>query len=393
MSVQPLAGIRVLEVAAYISGPYATAILAALGAEVVKIEPIEGEAFRIGKDDRSPYFVQYNAGKKSVALNLKSLEGRDLIYRMLPDFDVLVENMRPGKMEQLGLGPDTCRAINAALVYVSISGFGSGGVLRDRPAYDSIGQAIGGMYTIMNDPGEVRLTGTCMADLITGLNTAMGIMAALLGRERQGTGTHIETSVFEAVSTLTIDALTQARDRNMDPVRQTRHPQAQNFCLQTASGDFIVMHLSSSQKFWASLMQAAGRGDMVDDPRYAIYTNRVDPDNYRAIVAALEAEFIKLPREEWERRLADADVPFAPALTMRQIFDHPQAKWLQMFGETPSKQALVRPPWRFDGERPERNSPAPQIGGNTREVLRALLDESELDILTGKGVIPPMRND
>lgn len=388
MMAQPLAGIRVLELAAYISGPYATAILAALGAEVVKIEPLDGEAFRIGMADRSPYFVQYNAGKKSMALNLKSKEGRDLVCRMLSDFDVLVENMRPGKMDQLGLGANECRRINPNLVYVSISGFGSGGDLRDRPAYDSIGQAIGGMYTIMNDPGDVRLTGTCVADLITGVNTAMGIMAALLGRERQGQGVHVETSVFEAVSTLTIDAMTQARDRDMDPVRQTRHPQAQNFCLKTASDDFIVMHLSSSQKFWRSLMQAAGRDDMIDDPRYATYASRVEPENYRAIVAALEAEFVKFPRGEWERRLAEADVPFAPALTMREIYDHPQAQWLEMFGETPGGQTLIRPPWRFDGDRPERSKAAPRIGSSTRDILRELLDESEIDALASNGVIP-----
>ena len=387
MSSLPLAGIKVLEFAAYISGPYAGAILSALGAEVVKIEPLEGEAFRIGLNAASPYFVQYNAGKKSVAINLKSEDGKGLVRRMLPDFDVLIENMRPGKMDQLNLGAVACKEINPGLVYVSISGFGSGGDLRDRPAYDSIGQAIGGMYTIMNDPGDVRLTGTCMADLITGVNTAMGIMAALLGRERRGGGCHVETSVFEAMSTLTIDAMTQSRDRDMDPVRQTRHPQAQNFCLETASGDFIVMHLSSSQKFWRGLMQAAGREDMIDDQRYATYASRVIPENYLAIVAALEVEVRKLTRGEWEQKLTAADVPFAPALTMREIYQHPQAQWLQLFGNTPDNQALVRPPWRFDGERPDRNATAPQIGLDTRDVLAAWLPGSEIDALFDRGII------
>lgn len=387
MTAQPLAGIRVLELAAYISGPYATAVLASLGAEVVKIEPLQGEAFRIGQNDQSAYFVQYNAGKKSVALNLKAPEARELVQRMVPGFDVLVENMRPGKAAQLGLGEAECRALNPQLVYTSVSGFGSSGEWRDRPSYDSIGQAMGGIYTFMNDPGDTRLTGTCMADLITGVNVAMGVMAGLLGRERQGHGTLVETSVFEAVSTITIDAMTQAMDRDMDPVRQTRHPQAQNFCLECAGGDFIVMHLSSSQKFWRALMRVIGREDLADEPYFATYADRVRPEAYFSIAGVLKTAFLERSREEWERLLAEADVPFAPALTMREIRHHPQSEELQMYGETPDGRTLVRPPWRFDGERPERDAPAPAIGADTRAVLREFADEDELDALAAKGVI------
>jgi formyl-CoA transferase len=377
MNGAPLAGIRVLELAAYISGPYATSLLAALGADVVKIEPPEGEAFRIGMDNRSPFFAQYNAGKRSVSVNLKSAEGIALVKELLPHFDVVVENMRPGKLASLGLGEDVCRAINPRLVYVSISGFGSGGNMADRPAYDSIGQAIGGMYTMMNDPGDVKLTGTCMADLITGMSTALGITVSLLGRERREGrgGVYLETSVMEAVSTLTIDALTQALDGDFDPVRQTRHPQAQNFCLKTASGDYIVMHLSSSQKFWRGLVRAAGREDLTNDPRYDTYVKRVVPETYHDIVALLAVEFIKLPRDEWERRLTEADVPFAPALTVRQVASHPQIAWHKLLTKDDNGKGLVRPPWRFDGERPARGDHVPRIGEHTREVLAEFLGQ------------------
>lgn len=387
MTGRPLSGIRVLELSAYIAGPYATSILATLGAEVIKIEPIKGDAFRIGQNNKSPYFVQYNAAKKSVAVDLKSDEGRTIVEKLVGAVDVLVENMRPGKLDQLGLSKAHCSALNPALVYASVSGFGSGGEWRDRPSYDSIGQAMGGIYTFMNDPGDVRLTGTCIADLITGVNTAMGIMAALLGRERSGRGTHLETSVFEAVSTLTIDAMTQALDRNSNPVRQTRHPQAQNFCLETKSRDFIVLHLSSSQKFWQNLMRAVGRADLIDDPRFLTYASRVDPENYAVIADVLRGEFLKRSRAEWEDALAKADVPYAPALTMLEIHEHPQAQWLDMFGTTPEGQTLVRPPWRFDGKRPERNEAAPRIGADTRKVLSAFIDEAELDRLAKLGVI------
>ncbi len=374
MAHKPLQGIRVLEIAAYISGPYAGAILASLGAEVVKIEPPGGEAFRRNDGNRSAYFVQYNVGKKSVALDLKAAPAIEAIKATLPRFDVLIENMRPGKMNQLGLGADICRAIKPRLVYTAVSGFGSGGPLVDRPAYDSIGQSIGGLYSIMNDPGDVRLTGTCMADLITGINVALGILAALVGCPGAGgRGVHIETSVMEAVSTLTIDALTQGFDEGLDPVRQTRHPQAQNFCLRTASGDSITMHLSSSEKFWRALLRATGRDDLLADPRFTRFQDRVIPEHYFIIKGIMEAEFIRHPRDEWERRLTAADVPYAPALTIREVARHPQMEWLGMMDESDNGRALVRAPWRFDGTRPERDHHAPHVGEHTREVLTELL--------------------
>jgi crotonobetainyl-CoA:carnitine CoA-transferase CaiB-like acyl-CoA transferase len=385
----PLTGIKVLEIAAYISGPYAGSLLAALGAEVVKIEPPDGEAFRIGRNEASPYFRQYNSGKKSVALDLKSEQGVSVVKSLLPRYDVLIENMRPGKLNALGLGAEVCRAINPQLIYASVSGFGSGGPLRDRPAYDSIGQSFGGVYTVMNDNDDVRLTGTCIADLISGVSTTAGILAALVGRDRGSGGTQIETSVLESMSLLTVDALTQAFDADLDPVRETRHPQAQNFCLKTASGNFISMHLSSSERFWKSLARAVGREDLLKDARYNLYAERTKPENFAFIKKVMEEEFIKRPRDEWERRLTDADVPFAPALTMREVISHPQTEWLGLFNRQSPDFALVQPPWRFDGTRAARDGRAPRIGEHTLEVLREVRSSEELEsLLKGKAISP-----
>lgn len=385
----PLEGIRVLEIAAYISGPYAGALLAGLGAEIVKIEPPEGEPFRIGKGTGSPFFAQYNAGKKSVAIDLKFTDSIEAIKLLLPSCDVLIENMRPGKLASLGLGTDECRRINPQLIYTSISGFGSGGPMMDRPAYDSIGQALGGLYTVMNDTGHVRLNGTCLADLVTAITTTTGILATLVRRERAPgqEGAHLDTSVLEAVSTLTIDAMTQALDTGTDPVRDTRHPQAQNFCLKTASGDCIVMHLSSSQKFWRALMCVVGREDLIDDLRFRSYADRTIPANYRVINEILEQEFSRFPRREWERRLAEADIPFAPALTMREVASHPQVEWLHLLDRGSNGDALVLPPWRIDGVRPSRGGNVPRVGEHTRQVLSEVLTSQELDSLAAKGVI------
>ncbi|GAA4353680.1 CaiB/BaiF CoA-transferase family protein [Variovorax defluvii] len=389
MKAQPLAGIRVLEVGAYISAPYAGVILASLGAEVVKVEPPEGEAFRRGEGNRSAYFIQYNSGKKSVAVNLKSKAGVSLVKSLVPRFDVLIENMRPGKMAALGLGEAACRELNPGLIYASISGFGSGGPWVDRPAYDTIGQSIGGIYSIMNDAHDRRLTGTCIADLITGISSAMGVLAALLGRERSPdrTGTLMETSLLEAMSTLTIDAMTQAYETDTDPVRNSRHPQAQNFCLETADGGGITMHLSVSQKFWRALARVIGREDLIDDPRYRTYDDRRVPAHYEELVRIVKEAFAKRPRSEWERLLTEEDVPFAPVLTMHEVAEHEQTRWLELMGPTVCGLPMVRPPWRFDGARPARSELRAEVGEHTHEVLREVCSESELKALAAAGDI------
>lgn len=389
MKSQPLAGIRVLEVGAYISAPYAGAFLASLGAEVVKIEPPEGEAFRRGEQNRSPYFIQYNSGKKSVAVNLKSKTGVGLVKSLVPRFDVLIENMRPGKMAALGLGEDVCRAINPGLVYASISGFGSGGPWRDRPAYDTIGQSMGGIYSVMNDANHLRLTGTCIADLITGVTSAMGILAALLGRERSADrqGALMETSLLEAISTLTVDAMTQAFEDNQSPVRNSRHSQAQNFCLPTKSGGGITMHLSVSQKFWGALARVIDREDLISDPRFRTYDDRRVPAHYEEIVRIVAEAFTKRTRGEWEQLLAAADVPFAPVLTMHEVVDHEQTQWLGLLGPKVDAVPLMRPPWRFDGVRPSRSDQPALVGEHTREVLREVCSDGDLDALAASGDI------
>jgi len=387
VKAQPLAGIRVLEVGAYISAPYAGVILAALGAEVVKVEPPEGEAFRRGEDNRNAYFIQYNSGKKSVAINLKSKKGAALVKSLVPKFDVLIENMRPGKMAALGLGEPECRSLNPGLVYASISGFGSGGPWVDRPAYDTIGQSIGGIYSIMNDADHRRLTGTCMADLITGVGSAMGILAALLGRERSPDrkGALMETSLHEAISLLTIDAMTQAYETGVDPVRTSRHPQAQNFCLDCADGGAITMHLSVSQKFFANLMRMIGRPELVDNPHYATYDARRVPEHYEELVRIMQKAFRQKPRAEWERLLVEADVPFAPVLTMHEVAEHEQTQWLGLMGPTVAGLPMVRPPWRFDGARPQRSELRARVGEHTREVLREICADADIDAMIAAG--------
>lgn len=385
---KPLTGIRVLELGAYISGPYCGSLLVSLGAEVVKVEPPKGgDAFRRGVDTGSAYFVQYNAGKKSLAVDLKSPDGVALVKALVPQFDVIIENNRPGKMAALGLGIEEIHKINPSIVYSSVSGFGDGGPWRDRAAYDSIGQSMGAFYSIMNDAGDARLSGTCIGDLVTALTATMGILAALTGRglDSQRRGADVRTSLVEAMSTLTIDAITQMFESGETPTRESRHPQAQNFCLQTGDDGAITLHLSSSQKFWLALTEAMERPDLAQDVRFATYFERMA--NYFELRPIVEAEFRKRDREEWERRLIECDVPFAPVLTAKELITHPQTEWLEIMEPERDGLALVRAPWRFSGKRPERPFRAPRIGEHSREIALSVLGHEEAERLLARGVI------
>ena len=383
----PLKGIKVLELGAYIAGPYCGSLLASLGADVVKVESPSGDAFRRGVGTGSHYFVQYNAGKRSIAVNLKDPRGLSLVKSMLPEFDVFIENSRPGKTAELGLGPEVCHAINPGLVYSTASGFGEGGAWRDRAAYDAIGQSMGGLYSVMSEAGQPQLSGTCVGDLITAMSSTMGILAGLVGRglDRQERGTLTQTSLLEAVSAITIDAMTLYTETRSVPTRQSRHPQAQCFCLMTASGDAITVHVSSRQKFWLAFTRAMDRVDLAEDPRFISYPERME--NYFALKPIVEAEFLKRDRREWEARLIAEDVPFAPVLTMEDWATHPQTEHLELLEPERDGMVLVRGPWRFRGERPRRECRAPEIGEHSREVAAEFCAPEDVELLIKEGVI------
>ena len=384
---RPLDGIRVLDFGAFVAGPYCGTILASLGAEVVKVEsPRGGDPFRRGEGARNAYFNQMNAGKKSLAVDLKTPEGIALIKALVPSFDVLIENTRPGKMAALGLGPDDLRAINPELVYSSVSGFGDGGPWRDRAAYDTIGLSMSGFLSIMSDKDNTRLAGTCIGDLTTALVSVIGIVTGLVGRFKQGSGTEVRTSLLEAMTTITVDAMTQYFETGETPHRESRHPSAQSFALKTADGQAIAVHMSSSPKFFKGMMTAIERTDLLEDPRFATYDDR--RTHYFELRPMVEEAFLKHDRDEWERRLIANDVPYAPVVTPDELTEHEQMEWLDMY-EPPREDGLrlLRAPMRFEGERPANTVGAPEIGQNSREGALTVLPEAKVDKLIEAGVI------
>lgn len=385
----PLSGIRVLDLGAFIAGPYAASILVKLGAEVVKVEPIKGgDPFRRNLGTQDPYFVQSNAGKKSIAVDLKSQEGVALIKSLLPQFDVFIENSRPGVMARLGLSAEDVRKINPSMIYSSVSGFGDGGPWRDRAAFDTIGLSMSGFLSIMSDEGDPKLAGTCIGDLATALVSVVGIVSALVSREKteDKQGIEVKSSLLEAMSTITVDAMTQSFELKKNPSREMRHPSAQSFALKTSDGAAITVHMSGSQKFWEAFAHAIGRADLISDPRFVDYSQR--RANYFELRPIVEREFLKHDRETWEKRLVEADVPHAPVVTALELPEHPQMEWLDIY-EPPKEDGLrlVRPPWRFDDERAHYNGDAPELGQDTRDIAGEVLNSDEIDDLIAKGVI------
>jgi crotonobetainyl-CoA:carnitine CoA-transferase CaiB-like acyl-CoA transferase len=386
---RPLDGIRVLDFGAFIAGPYAATLLAMLGAEVVKVEPPRGgDAFRRGLGTRDPYFAQSNAGKQSIAVDLKAPEGLALIKALLPSFDVLIENSRPGVMDRLGLGSDVVRAIHPGIVYSSVSGFGDGGPWRDRAAFDTIGLSMSGFLSIMANEGDPQLAGTCIGDLTTALVSVIGIVSALVGRLRRddGAGTEVKSSLLEAMSTITVDAMTQTFETGCNPHRESRHPTAQSFALRCADGAALTVHMSGSQRFWEAFARAMDRPDLIEDPRFRSYPDR--KAHYFDLRPIAEAEFLRRPREDWLSILAQADVPHAPLITGLELTEHPQMQWLDLYdAPRPDGLRLTRAPWRFDGQRGGRDGAVPDVGANTRDWALRVLPPSEVDRLLAAGVL------
>ena len=369
----PLAGFRVVELASYVTGPYAAALLADMGADVIKVEePGQGDPFRSwGEQGIAPTFRGVNYSKRSIAVDLRDERGREVVRRLVGRADVFIENFRPGAVERLGLGYDDVRALNERLVYCSISGFGSDGPYRDRPGYDTIGQALSGLLGLLTDLDAPKPMGVSLSDHITGVFAAYGILAALVGRERTGKGRRIETSLLQATTAfLAENAARYLADGSETPTRGSRARLAQVYAFVAADGKPFVVHLSSPPKFWEALTEAAGRPDLRADPRFV--DRRARAQHYDELQSELAGTFTTRPRDEWVAALQAADVPAAAILRLDEVFADPQVRSLGLVRD------LLHPtlgPMKLVGSglamgSPDRASAPPLLGEHTRDVLR-----------------------
>jgi crotonobetainyl-CoA:carnitine CoA-transferase CaiB-like acyl-CoA transferase len=384
----PLEGVRVLELASVIAAPYAGSLLRLLGAEVVKVEAPAGDPIRNWESPRGPLpFAQINGGKQSVVIDLKDPEGLAVLKQMIPSYDVLTHNFRPASVERLGLTGAECLELNPRLVYLGVTGFGSVGPMAERPAYDSIGQAFSGLLSLLTPPGAMPAVGPALGDLGTGVVAMAGVVAALLQRERTGQGSIVETSLLEGTIALIADQFSHLQGTGTQFNIAARSRTSGIFPCPTADDDLVMVHVSTSQKFFAALARALGRDELVHDERFAMFDARV------AHHEELHAEIVGVTRELSTATLLETlvrgDVPHTQVHSLDDVMHHPQIEALGIFADTDRSSGMVftGAPWRFDGTRPGGIDGWPRKGADTRAVLGGVIPEEQIEKLEARGVI------
>lgn len=371
-----LSGIRVVEQGTFITGSCAGMMLADLGADVIKVESPAGDPYRSYQGGQfSPHFQAYNRNKRSVALDLQQQADRGAFESLVRNADVYIQNFRPGTAGRLGAGVDRLQALNRRLVYCSISGFGSSGPYVDRPSYDSVAQALSGFLSVVVDEERPRFLGPALADAITGIYAAFGVLGALFERSRTARGRHVEVSMLEAMAHFAVEPFAAFFALSQVPKSSDRPRLAQAYIVRTIDGELIAIHLSSIEKFWQGLTSALDSERLSTDPRFRSRQGRIE--HYEALGAELDALFARHPLRHWTEQLERNDVPFAPINRIDQVVEDPQVRHLGLIVPVESASGgtrAVRPPVQFDGVRSERVTSAPQLdehGAAIRDALAA----------------------
>ena len=381
---KPLSNITVLEMGTFITGPAAGMLLADLGAKVIKIEqPKVGDPFRAFRGKLySPHFQTYNRNKKSITLDTRLPEDLAVFDALLADADVFIQNFRPGVANKIGVSPARLRGLNPRLVYASISGFGNEGPDRDRPAFDTVAQAVSGFLRLLVNPVHRRVVGPALADAMTGFYAAYGVLAALYERERTGKGRLVETSMFESMAHFNLDDFTHYFSDNQIMGPYSRPNVSQSYVFECADGAWIALHMSSPPKFWENLATAVGQPDMLSLPMFASRDARIE--NYENVIGFLAPIFKTCDRQTWCDILRGLEVPHAPVNTSKEAIESEQAKAMQLCIEDPNGPhgvfRTIRSPVTFDGERALDVTAPPVLGAHDDELvapLRRTLERSD----------------
>ena len=371
-----LKGIRVVELGTMITAPLVGLILGDFGADVIKVErPDGGDPFRSFRGGLySPHFIAFNRNKRSVELDLQTDAGKAALRALLAEADVLLDNYRSGVMERLGLSAEFIETEYPKLIWCSITGFGADGPYAGRPAYDAVAGALSGLASVTLDPEKPQASGPTIADNVTGMYAACGVLGALYERENTGRGRRIEVNMLEAAVSFVPDAFSNFTRMQIDNQPRTRVATSQTYAFRCADGKLLALHLSSPQKFWESLLDVIERPDLKTDVRFATRDARVR--NYTILEEELAKEIESKDRLHWMTKLDRADVPFAPVQTVSEVLDDPQIKHLETFYQqshpTEGLLTLIRRPILVDGNRDIQSRPPPMLGEHTREILQEL---------------------
>ena len=391
----PLRGVRVLELTQYIAGPLAGQQLADFGADVVKIErPDGGDPFRTyvgGKVIRN-YGVNYrayNRNKKSVVLDLQNPAARDVFRRLAADVDVVLENFRPGVMDRLGIGYEVLRASNPSLIYCSVAGFSDDGPYRDRPAFDTVGQALSGILYTFVDPDQPKLRGPTLCDQATAFQASNAIMAALYGKRVSGVGARIDISMVDASVSFVPDFHSFYTDGGVAMEPDTRASVSQAFIMRCTDG-MIAFQLAGLTRAWGGLCKAMGRPDVAEDPRFR--EREVRLGNWSELLDIMRPIFIERSRNYWEETLGAEGIPYAAVLSIPEAHEDPEIKHSGIFEQVQHPLAgpmtLMRRAARINRSRgPQQALPA-LLGEHTHSVLSNVgYSREEIAALRADGVI------
>ncbi|SDE68911.1 CaiB/BaiF CoA transferase family protein [Sporomusa acidovorans] len=378
--MKALEEVRVLDLSRVLAGPYCTMMLADFGADIIKIEPPgvgdDSRAFGPFVGNESAYFMSLNRNKRSIILNFKRQADCDLFKELVKQADVVVENYRPGTMEKFGLGYEVLKEINPGLIYAACSGFGHTGPYRDKPAYDIIVQAMGGIMSITGpENGEPTRVGASVGDVIAGMFTAYGVMTALFYRQRTGQGQKVDVGMLDCQLAILENAIARyVTSGNVPGPLGNRHPSITPFASYTAKDGYIIVG-AGNDRLWEKLCNILERPDLIKDPRFD--TNLHRTNNAVELGAILNGIFTAKPIGEWIAILEKAGLPCAPINTIDKVVSDPHVAAREMIVEVehPVAGKLKMPgvPVKMSQTPGGVNRPAPLLGQHTGEILQEML--------------------
>ncbi len=364
--VKVLENVRVLEMGTFITGPAAAMYLADMGADVVKLErPKTGDPFRAFKGGLySPHFQTYNRNKRSLTVDTRNEADLALLDALVTDADVFIQNFRPSVADEFNVGAARLQALNPALIYCGISGFGHDGPDAERPAYDTVAQAASGWLRLLINPKNPRVVGPAIADAVTGFYAAFGILGALHERGKTRHGRRIDISMLEAMCHFNLDDFTHYFSQNEIMGPFSRPSVSQSYVFECSDGKWVALHMSSPEKFWEGLAAAIERPDLFADPRFADRPARIRHQD--DLIALMTPIFKTRSRGEWCARLDGQGVPFSPVYDSSEALEDRQARHLGIAVEgrhpTMGRFRTVRFPVNFDGTHATTVVPPPTLG-------------------------------